>query len=144
MASNPPGPCCYHGVKHEGEPTGSFTQIGDVETYIAQPKDKSTDYGILVITDVIGHRFPNAQLIADQFAANGYFVLMPDLFDGDPIPLNRPGDFEIKDWLDGKYHKDGKAHLPPQVDPIVDAMLVEMKQKYGCKVSAVVHEVPIP
>ena len=28
------------------------------------------------ITDVFGHQFINAQLIADQLAANGYFVVM--------------------------------------------------------------------
>lgn len=28
------------------------------------------------MTNVIGHQFINSQLIADQFAANGYFVVM--------------------------------------------------------------------
>jgi dienelactone hydrolase len=36
--------------------------------------------GSMDLTDVIGHRFINAQLIADQLAANGYLVVMPDLF----------------------------------------------------------------
>lgn len=86
------------------------------------------------ITDVIGHRFNNAQLIADQFAANGYFVLTPDLFDKDPIPLNRPGDFDIMKWLSGEYHPQKKAHLPPTVDPIIDASIVELRTKYNAKV----------
>ncbi len=67
------------------------------------------------ITDVIGHRFNNAQLIADQCAANGYFAMMPDLFDEDAIKMNRPDGFDIQKWLNGEYHKDKKAHLPPQV-----------------------------
>jgi dienelactone hydrolase len=83
---------------------------------------------------VIGHRFNNAQLIADQFAANGYFVLMPDLFDKDPVPLNRTGDFDIMKWLTGEYHPTKKAHLPPVVDPIIDACLIEMRTKYNVKV----------
>lgn len=86
------------------------------------------------ITDVIGHRFNNAQLIADQFAANGYFVLMPDLFYNDPIPLNRPGDFDIQKWMKGEYSERKIAHLPPVVDPIIDSCLVEMRTKYNCKV----------
>ncbi|EXJ53844.1 esterase/lipase [Cladophialophora yegresii CBS 114405] len=133
MTSHPPGACCYKGVKHEGEATGEFSQLGDFEIYTKYPEDKNTEYGILIITDVIGHRFNNAQLIADQFAANGYFVMMPDLFDKDPIPLNRPGDFDIMKWLNGEYHPDKKAHLPPVVDPIIDACLIEMRTKYNVK-----------
>lgn len=94
------------------------------------------------ITDVIGHRFINAQLIADQFAANGYFVVMPDLFHGDPIPLNRPGDFDIMKWIQGEYNEKKIAHLPPVVDPIIDSCLVEMRTKYGCKVSTYIPYIP--
>ncbi|KAK7888024.1 hypothetical protein LTR67_009419 [Exophiala xenobiotica] len=133
MASNPPGKCCYQGVKHEGEATGDFSTLGDFEIYTKYPENKSTEKGILIITDVIGHRFVNAQLIADQFAANGYFVMMPDLFHGDPIPLNRPGDFDIMKWMHGEYSEKKIAHLPPVVDPIIDSCLVEMRTKYGCK-----------
>ncbi|KIV93097.1 hypothetical protein PV10_04339 [Exophiala mesophila] len=133
MASNPPGSCCYKGVKHEGDPVGEFVTIGDFEAYVSWPENKSTEHAILLITDVIGHRFNNAQLIADQFAANGYFVLTPDLFDKDPIPLNRPGDFDIMKWLSGEYHPQKKAHLPPVVDPIIDACIIELRTKYNAK-----------
>jgi len=139
MTSNPPGSCCYAGVKHDGTASGEMKSVGDVETYFAYPEDKSTKKGLLLITDVIGHRFINVQLIADQFAANGYFVVMPDVFYGDPIPLNRPGDFDIQKWLKGEYPTSPKGgHLPPTVDPIIDACLVEMRTKYGCeKIAAV-------
>jgi len=125
MASHPPGACCITGVKHEGEAAGEMKSIGDIETYFAYPTDKSTETAILLITDVIGHDFINAKLIADQFAANGYFVVMPDLFFGDPISLNRPGDFDFPKWLSG--------HKPDRTDPVVEAALKEMKEKYGCK-----------
>ncbi|KAI1609909.1 esterase/lipase [Exophiala viscosa] len=133
MTSHPPGSCCYKGVKHEGEAKGEISTLGDFEIYTKYPEDKSTEKGILIITDVIGHRFNNAQLIADQFAANGYFVLMPDLFYSDPIPLNRPGDFDIQKWMKGEYSERKIAHLPPVVDPIIDSCLVEMRTKYNCK-----------
>lgn len=77
---------------------------------------------------MIGHRFINAQLIADQFAANGYFVVMPDLFQGDPVPLNKPDGFDFKQWLQGP-----PGHGPRAIDPIVNAALVEMRTKLGCK-----------
>jgi len=133
MSSNPPAQCCYQGVKHEGNPVGRYEQTEDFETYISEASDKSTDKGILIITDVIGHRANNAQLIADQFAANGYFVFMPDLFYGDPIPMNRPGDFDIMKWMHGEYSEKKIAHLPPVVDPIIEKSIKAMKTKYGVK-----------
>lgn len=55
---------------------------------------------------------------------------MPDLFHGDPIPLNRPAGFDFKAWLTG--------HLPPVVDPVVDSVLNEMRACLGCeKIGAV-------
>ncbi|KAF2101625.1 dienelactone hydrolase family protein [Rhizodiscina lignyota] len=125
MASNPPGRCCTIGVKHEGEAVGEMGKIGDFETYFSYPEDKSTTNAILLVTDVLGHGFINAQLIADQFAANGYFVVMPDLFYGDAIPLNRPEGFDIMKWM--------KPHGPDSVDPIIAKSLEEMRGKYGCK-----------
>ncbi|PYH90775.1 dienelactone hydrolase [Aspergillus ellipticus CBS 707.79] len=134
MTSLPPGSCCYQGVKHQGEATGSYSKLNDFEIYTNYPADKSTEYGVLIITDVIGHRFINAQLIADQFAANGYFVMMPDLFYEDVVPLNnRPAGFDIHEWLKGAYNEEKKSHLPPVVDPIVEACITEMRTKYGVK-----------
>jgi hypothetical protein len=48
MTSHPPSSCCYTGVKHEGTPTGEFSQLGDFEIYTKYPEDKSTEYGILM------------------------------------------------------------------------------------------------
>jgi len=125
MASHPPKLCCTVGVKHQGEATGEFKNIGDIDTYFAYPPDKSTDNAVLVLTDVLGHRFLNAQLIADQFAANGYFTVMPDLFQGDPIPLNRGGGFDMNAWR--------AKHTPEHVDPVVDAVIKALKSEYGVK-----------
>ena len=83
---------------------------------------------------MIGHKLNNVQLIADQFAANGYFVMMPDLFDGNPIEMNRPADFDIMKWLKGEYHPKKRAHDPVHVDPIIDSCIIEMRGKYGVKV----------
>jgi dienelactone hydrolase len=115
MASHPPKLCCTVGVKHQGEATGEFKNIGDsiattrssqrliraVDTYFAYPPDRSTDN-----------------------AANGYFTVMPDLFRGDPIPLNRSGGFDINAWR--------AKHTTDHVDPIVEATIKEVK-KYGAK-----------
>jgi dienelactone hydrolase len=50
---------------------------------------------------------------------------MPDLFSGDSVPLNRPEGFNIMDWV--------KNHMPLQTEPIIDAVLKEMRENLGCK-----------
>ncbi|KAF4174502.1 hypothetical protein CNMCM8694_008834 [Aspergillus lentulus] len=130
MASNMPARCCTVGVKHSGEATGEYQDINGVETYFSYPEDRSTKHGVLILTDVIGHRFINSQLIADQFAANGYLVAMPDLFHGDPVKLNRPESFNLMSWLEG--------HPIERVDPVVDSVIQYMRTHLGCeKVGAV-------
>ena len=61
---------------------------------------------------------------------------MPDLFYGDPIKLNRPGDFDIMKWMHGEYNDEKKAHTPPIVDPIVEKCVEALRTKYGAKVSS--------
>lgn len=107
-----------------------------VSTYITYPESKSTETAIIILPDVIGHEFINAQLIADQFAANGYWTVMPDLFQGDPIKLNRPEGFDIMQWLQ-KGGPEGKGHLPDSVDPIVESTLKYMKEQGAKKIGAV-------
>ncbi|KAJ5942825.1 hypothetical protein N7516_002993 [Penicillium verrucosum] len=105
---------------------GSISEY--LEVYISRP-ERSTKRAILLLTDVIGHRFINAQLIADQLAANGYLVVMPDLFHGDPVPLNnRPASFDLMSWLKGP-----PGHLANRVEPVVQAILKEMKSNMGCE-----------
>jgi len=125
MTSHPPRHCCTIGVKHEGEATGEYKNIENIDTYFAYAPDKQTEYAIIVLTDVIGNRFINAQLVADQFAANGYFVVMPDIFHGDPLKLNRGPDFDMDKWR--------ANHTTDRIDPIVETVIKELKEKYGVK-----------
>nr|POE75776.1 hydrolase tropi [Quercus suber] len=131
MASNPPARCCTIGVKHEGEAKGQIQTISGISTYVTYPENKNTELAILVLPDVIGHKFINAQLLADNFAANGYFVVMPDIFEGDPVPLNRPEGFDFGTWISKGGPNNG--HTVKQVDPIVEAIIKEMKTNMGVK-----------
>ncbi|TVY56797.1 Hydrolase tropI [Lachnellula cervina] len=133
MTSFSPETCCYKGIKHEGTAKGKLSQLSGFEVYTAFPESQSTEKGILILTDIIGHKFINTQLIADQFAENGYLVIVPDLFDGDSVPLNRPHGMDMQAWRNGVHHPQGTAHLPLNIDPIVNACLAEMRTKYGCK-----------
>ncbi len=53
---------------------------------------------------------------------------MPDLFHGDPVPLNRPGDYDLQKWVTGP-----PGHLPDRVDPVIEKTLKAMRKTYGCE-----------
>src|SRR4051812_46349700 len=108
MASNPPSTCCASGFKHEGTPVGETKNIDGgkiaiqyiysmsghfrnrhypcpVDTYVVYPKDNKTpEKAIVFLTDIFGI-YSNSQLLADEFANNGYLTVIPDLFQGDNI-----------------------------------------------------------
>jgi hypothetical protein len=67
MASNPPGSCCYQGVKHEGTPTGELSQLGDFEIYTKYPENKNTEYGVLMyVTHLLIPRQRLEERLADS------------------------------------------------------------------------------
>ena len=72
--------------------------------------------------------------LADQFAANGYLTVIPDLFSGDTVPLPpRPAGFELQDWLSGKYNKNGTPHDAAHTEPFVQGAIKYLKEKHGAK-----------
>ena len=71
------------------------------------------------------------QLLADDFARNGYKVVMPDLFDGDPAPTNafNPGvNFDIMAWI-------GK-HPAERADTITRTVIEALKSEGVTKFAA--------
>ncbi|KAH8812655.1 dienelactone hydrolase family protein [Xylogone sp. PMI_703] len=127
MVSKSLGPCCFTGFKHEGTPTGEIKPVGNVQTYLAYPTDnKISDTAVLLLTDAFGIG-NNSQLLADDFAANGYLTVVPDLFDGDQLNF---GDFEagkinVPEWL--------SRHGNDVVDPIVNNTIEHLRQTLGIK-----------
>lgn len=148
MASNPPGACCATGFKHEGTPVGETKNIGGgkqhhdtefiiiqrltlsllritVDTYISAPKDNKTPQkAVLILTDIFG-LFVNSQLLADEFANNGYLAVMPDLFRGDAI---KQGDMEagkvsLPDWI--------QNHQVANVEPVIESTIKHIRQDLG-------------
>lgn len=79
----------------------------------------------MIIPDIIGHEFINVQLIADQFAANGYLTAIPDIFKGDPVKLNPDEGFQLPVWL--------SHHGAERVDPIVEKTIAWLKKEHGVK-----------
>ncbi|KAK1147656.1 hypothetical protein N8T08_000998 [Aspergillus melleus] len=127
MASNPPGACCASGFKHEGTPVGEIKNVGGVDTYVVYPKDNKTpEKAIVILSDILGI-YINAQLLADEFAANGYLTVIPDLFRGDAIKLSdmESGKADLPAWIPN--------HQPAVIDPIVESTLKYVRQDLGAK-----------
>jgi dienelactone hydrolase len=101
---------------HSGQPKGSEQTIGGLPTYVAASKDGSKDKTVVFVTDIFGYKLNNVRILADEYAQQGFRVLIPDLFDGD-------------------YVDDGllKAIAPQQSDP--EPSLVQ-KGVDGAKVAA--------
>lgn len=74
--------------------------------------------------------------MADKFAANGYYTLMPDLFNGDAMSLNRPEGFDLMAWLT-KGTGGNNPHTTEQVDPIVEKSIAYLKEQGYKKIGSV-------
>ncbi|KAG9230134.1 Hamartin protein-domain-containing protein [Amylocarpus encephaloides] len=137
MSSNPPAHCCTVGIKHEGEPTGKMFKIGNIDAYIAEPTAENIhrDVAIMYLPDVIGI-WQNSQLMADQYAANGYSTIVVDLFNGDPIKLNRPEGFDFMKWVTQGSSGDN-PHTKDAVDPIVKRAIAYLKEQGFKKIGSV-------
>jgi hypothetical protein len=96
-----------------------------VKSYVSYPTDKSTKNAILFLPDAFGLEFVNNKLLADDFARAGYFTVIPDIFEGTPIPVEHllspgsHGDFDIMAWVG--------THPSDRVDPIIEKTIKGMK-----------------
>lgn len=108
-----------------------MTKVADKwDAYIAQPTgSQKTGKALLFLPDIIGI-WQNSKLMADQLAAQGYLTMVLDILNGDPLPLNRPDDFDIMGWLT-KGSTGDNPHTKDFVDPIVQAGIKALKEQYG-------------
>ncbi|KAI1263167.1 dienelactone hydrolase [Xylariaceae sp. FL1019] len=65
-----------------------------------------------------------------SYAANGYLTVIPDIFNGDPVPLNRPENFDFPKWMAGGSTGDN-PHGPEQIDEIVVRAIEWLKKEHG-------------
>jgi dienelactone hydrolase len=65
-----------------------MTQIGGVDVYVSRPTDypHTPSKLLLLLTGATGLHSENNQIQADEFAKAGFLVVMPDLFNNDPLP----------------------------------------------------------
>jgi dienelactone hydrolase len=92
------GPCCVDpGAKQTHESQGHEEEIGGMNTY----KTGQGKSAIVIFTDVFGYSFPNVRKVGDSFSKSvEATVLIPDLFNGDPIDRNVANLWDVlPDWL---------------------------------------------
>ncbi|ELR05030.1 hypothetical protein VC83_05086 [Pseudogymnoascus destructans] len=138
MASNPPGKCCTVGAKHQGEPIGTHASIdnGSLDVYIAKPTTPKAGKAVLFVPDVMGIS-QNANLMADQLAANGYYTLIPDLFNKDSLSNPwRPENFNLMNWIQHGMKGDN-PHTVPEVDAIMVKALDYLNEQGYKEIAAV-------
>jgi dienelactone hydrolase len=78
------------------------------------------------VSDIFGI-YPNAQLLADEFANNGYLTIIPDIFQGDVINVNDmvTGKANLPAWLPN--------HQPAHVEPPIVSTLKYIRETLGVK-----------
>lgn len=69
-------------------PSGEMTQLGGIDCYISRPADypHSPSKLLLLLTGATGLHSENNQIQADEFAKEGFVVVLPDQFNNDPLP----------------------------------------------------------
>ena len=79
--SNRPSPAGQSG-------SGEITKLGEADVYISKPADypHTPSKLLLLLSSGTGIHSVNNQIQADRFASEGFVVVMPDLFSGDPAP----------------------------------------------------------
>jgi dienelactone hydrolase len=79
------------------------------------------------MTDVFGMSFPNTQLIADQFAQNGYLTLIPDVFNGSEVAFPIAPSFDLQTYI--------ATTMPTTetVDAIYERVIRYMRDELGVK-----------
>ncbi|KAF8625027.1 hypothetical protein AX17_006941 [Amanita inopinata Kibby_2008] len=113
---------CIKGVQHEGTPTGKIEVIGGVKCYVATPTvDYPKDKVVLYLPDVFGIELPNAQLLIDDFANNGFKTIAPEYLNGGAIPADAldPGKtYDLMKWLESH----GADKTRPPLDNVIQAL----------------------
>ncbi|KAI1107136.1 alpha/beta-hydrolase [Jackrogersella minutella] len=73
-------------------PKGELRKLAGVDIYLAKPESYPTNPSklLLLLSSGTGVKSTNNQIQADKFADEGFVVVMPDLFEGNPAPNSSP------------------------------------------------------
>ncbi|KAI6380800.1 hypothetical protein MCOR25_001474 [Pyricularia grisea] len=116
--------CCVTGFAWEGKPMGKVETLGKNSTYVT---GTNPDVGLLMIHDIFGWEFTNAQLLADHVAREvGATVYLPDFFHGTGPPTDKllAGKFEDLD-IPKFLSKNGRDKREPEIFECARAIRAE-------------------
>ncbi|KAF1961953.1 dienelactone hydrolase family protein [Byssothecium circinans] len=108
---------------------GTIKNISGVEIYHSYPPNyagANRSKVILFITDIYGIAAERNKLLADHIAKANYPVIIPDLFAGDPVPVEVPEGspaFNITEWW--------TRHPVSSIDAIVASTISYIQSELG-------------
>ncbi|EON65479.1 hypothetical protein W97_04717 [Coniosporium apollinis CBS 100218] len=125
-----------------------MTKLGDIDVYITKPSDypHSPSKLLLFLTGGTGIHSTNNQLQADKYAAEGFLVVMPDQFAGDPAPNSStelPSPDQNTSWIETVKLRAAETaksfvidmwlarHTPEKVLPLLHAVLSNAKDEFA-------------
>jgi len=118
--------CAALKVKHQGAPAGELKNVSGIEMYHAYPphSNSSDRKAIIHLTDIFGVPLLENKLLADSLAANGYTVIVPDLFAGDAISVEeQEAGLNLTEWF--------TQHPQSEIERIVDVTLRYARTELG-------------
>ncbi|KAH7356193.1 dienelactone hydrolase [Pyrenochaeta sp. MPI-SDFR-AT-0127] len=114
-------------VRNEGTPVGQIKNVGGIDIYHSYPPGKKpATNAVIYLSDIFGVPLPQNKLLSDSIAANGYLVLMPDLFNGDPVSLEeQEAGLNLTEWR--------ALHPPSETERIINATIAYVRKELGVK-----------
>jgi dienelactone hydrolase len=110
-------------VRNAGVPVGRMLNVSGIDMYVSYPPGANTSTkALLFVTDIFGVPLLQNQLLADSLAANDYLVVMPDLFRGDAISVERQeAGANLTEWR--------ALHPTPDIDRIINTTIGYMRSQ---------------
>ncbi|XP_052733298.1 endo-1,3;1,4-beta-D-glucanase isoform X3 [Vigna angularis] len=94
---------------------GTVEKVGGLHCYLtASPH---SNLAVLMLSDVFGYEAPLLRKLADKVAAAGYYVVVPDLLEGDPF---KPDDslYTLPVWLKDHGPEKGADGSKPVIEAL--------------------------
>lgn len=91
--------------------------------YFSYPPGRNTfTKALLFVSDIYGIPRLENKLLADSLAANDYLVVMPDLFNGDPVSVEeQEAGLDLSEWF--------PLHSTPETDSIISTTIAYMRSE---------------